>query len=260
MATLGELSRLIRSKNAGPFSLTFDVMFEDDATYRRVVDAKVLTKASFGALYGVPEEDMRAQLRTGVSVSVEASVLDRRRRARPGRLPPPRPGAKTCSTPARFSWSSLPTSSNRQARRSASSIVTRSSIRSPARGDLARVLWFCEAGERICDASEGVSRSALTHAALSQNRRQSAISILKKLQQEAHEAHAHCYGLRVGTHLATASLRAGDRAGALFALRKVLNVGVEAGLYQTIRRQVIEAAKMLAIERSRTPLNSSADC
>jgi LuxR family transcriptional regulator, maltose regulon positive regulatory protein len=97
--------------------------------------------------------------------------------------------------------------------------------------------------------------SALAHAALSQNRRQSAISILKKLQQEAHEAHAHYYGLRVGTHLATASLRAGDRAGALVALRKVLNVGVEAGLYQ-----VIEAAKILAIERSRVPLNSSADC
>jgi Domain of unknown function (DUF4387) len=94
MATLGELSRLIRSKNAGPFSLTFDVMFEDDATYRRVVDAKVLTKASFGALYGVPEEDMRAQLRTGVSVSVEASVLDRRRRARPSPLLPQGQGQK----------------------------------------------------------------------------------------------------------------------------------------------------------------------
>lgn len=27
MATLGELARLIRSKNAGPFELTFDIMF-----------------------------------------------------------------------------------------------------------------------------------------------------------------------------------------------------------------------------------------
>ena len=58
MATLGDLARLIRSKNAGPFSLTFDVMFEDDATYRRVIDAQVLTKKSFGALYNVPEEDI----------------------------------------------------------------------------------------------------------------------------------------------------------------------------------------------------------
>ncbi len=31
MAILGDLARLIRSKNAGPFMLTFDVMFEDEA-------------------------------------------------------------------------------------------------------------------------------------------------------------------------------------------------------------------------------------
>ena len=33
MTPLGELARLIRSKNAGPFELTFDIMFEDNATY-----------------------------------------------------------------------------------------------------------------------------------------------------------------------------------------------------------------------------------
>ena len=58
MATLGELARLIRSKNAGPFMLTFDVMFDDQETYRRVVDAKVLTKPVFAAIYKVPEEDI----------------------------------------------------------------------------------------------------------------------------------------------------------------------------------------------------------
>ncbi|MGQ0751527.1 MAG: DUF4387 family protein, partial [Betaproteobacteria bacterium] len=29
MTTLAELARLIRSKNAGPFELTFDIMFDD---------------------------------------------------------------------------------------------------------------------------------------------------------------------------------------------------------------------------------------
>jgi hypothetical protein len=56
MATLGELAKLIRSKNAGPFSLTFDVMFEEEATYRRVVASGVLTRARFAAIYRVPEE------------------------------------------------------------------------------------------------------------------------------------------------------------------------------------------------------------
>lgn len=54
MTTLGELSRLIRSKNAGPFMLIFDVMFDDEATYRRVIDAKVLTRPVFAAIYQVP--------------------------------------------------------------------------------------------------------------------------------------------------------------------------------------------------------------
>lgn len=58
MATLGELARLIRSKNAGPFMLTFDVMFDDEATYRRVLGSQVLTRAAFSAMYHVPERDV----------------------------------------------------------------------------------------------------------------------------------------------------------------------------------------------------------
>jgi LuxR family transcriptional regulator, maltose regulon positive regulatory protein len=89
------------------------------------------------------------------------------------------------------------------------------------------------------------SALARAHLALSQNRAQSAISILKKLQQEAHAAHAYYFALRVGAHLATACLRSGDRAGALVALRKVLNVGVEVGLYQTILYQGPEIGPLL---------------
>ncbi len=56
MATLGELAKLIRSKNAGPFHLTFDVMFDEEAVYRRVVDANVLTKEAFCRIYNLEEE------------------------------------------------------------------------------------------------------------------------------------------------------------------------------------------------------------
>ena len=58
MAKLGDLARLIRSKNAGPFTLTFDVMFETDETYRKVLASRVITKTSFAALYAVSEEDV----------------------------------------------------------------------------------------------------------------------------------------------------------------------------------------------------------
>ena len=56
--TLGELAKLIRSKNAGPFTLTFDVMFDTEEVYRRVLRSNVLTKAVFAELYRVPEEDI----------------------------------------------------------------------------------------------------------------------------------------------------------------------------------------------------------
>ena len=59
MATLGELAKLIRSKNAGAFNLTFDVMFEDEKTYRRVLASNVLTRQSFAKLYKVSENEVK---------------------------------------------------------------------------------------------------------------------------------------------------------------------------------------------------------
>ena len=52
---LGKLARLIRSKNAGPFWVTFDIMFANDADFERVVSAKVLTKHWIARTYQVPE-------------------------------------------------------------------------------------------------------------------------------------------------------------------------------------------------------------
>jgi hypothetical protein len=56
MPTLGEMARLIRSKNAGPFNLTFDIMFDEEKEYRRVIGSGAVTKEVFGKIYGVPEE------------------------------------------------------------------------------------------------------------------------------------------------------------------------------------------------------------
>jgi Domain of unknown function (DUF4387) len=57
--TLGEIAKLIRSKNAGPFELTFDILFEDLDTYNRVVEAKVITPETVGRIYSVKPEDVR---------------------------------------------------------------------------------------------------------------------------------------------------------------------------------------------------------
>jgi ATP/maltotriose-dependent transcriptional regulator MalT len=100
---------------------------------------------------------------------------------------------------------------------------------------------------------------ARAHVALSQDRPQSAISILEKLQHEADDAHNYYFGLRVGTHLATAFLRAGDRADALRVFRKVLSAGAKAGLYQTILDEGPEIGTLLSDVRKDPRAADSAD-
>src|SRR5579859_6811845 len=51
MATLGELAKLVRSKNAGPFWLTIDIMFDDAQAYRRARDAEIVSRAAIARLY-----------------------------------------------------------------------------------------------------------------------------------------------------------------------------------------------------------------
>jgi Domain of unknown function (DUF4387) len=48
---LASLATLIRSKNAGPFSLTFDIMFSDEESYRKVKRSGVLNAGMFAKLY-----------------------------------------------------------------------------------------------------------------------------------------------------------------------------------------------------------------
>jgi hypothetical protein len=56
--TVGDLAVLVRSKNAGPFWLTFDVMFEDEPTYRRVRDAGVINKAVVAGMFRRDPEEV----------------------------------------------------------------------------------------------------------------------------------------------------------------------------------------------------------
>jgi len=56
MAKLWQVTKLIRSKNAGPFELTFDVIFKDRETYEKVRDAGVISKEWFAKRYRLTPE------------------------------------------------------------------------------------------------------------------------------------------------------------------------------------------------------------
>ena len=59
MTTLFQLCSLIRSKNAGPFALTFDFMFSSKENYERAKRARPLRPELVARIYGVPAESIR---------------------------------------------------------------------------------------------------------------------------------------------------------------------------------------------------------
>lgn len=58
MPKLSELAFLIRSKNAGAFVLSFDIIFQDRDSYVRVRDSGKLTPELFSELFATPIEEV----------------------------------------------------------------------------------------------------------------------------------------------------------------------------------------------------------
>ena len=56
--TLRALAKVVRSKNSGPFEITFDVIFDNVAVYEKVKTSGALTMQSMCALYGVAADQV----------------------------------------------------------------------------------------------------------------------------------------------------------------------------------------------------------
>ena len=56
--TIADLAVLVRSKNAGPFWLTIDVMFDAAENYRRVRDSAVINRAAIAEMFRRNPEDI----------------------------------------------------------------------------------------------------------------------------------------------------------------------------------------------------------
>lgn len=55
---LAALASIIRSKNSGPFEVTFDVIFSKQSDYDRVKNSDILTRGSIALLYSLDEADV----------------------------------------------------------------------------------------------------------------------------------------------------------------------------------------------------------
>jgi hypothetical protein len=58
MARIRDIAKACKSKNAGPFELTIDVVFDDRELFERVRKTGVLCPALFARLYKVRPEDV----------------------------------------------------------------------------------------------------------------------------------------------------------------------------------------------------------
>jgi hypothetical protein len=58
MPRIRDLAQVCKSKNAGPFELTIDVVFDDPAMFEQVKCTNVLSPSLFARLYGVNAADV----------------------------------------------------------------------------------------------------------------------------------------------------------------------------------------------------------
>lgn len=58
MTQLAEMAEVLRSKNAGPLTLTIDVMFNSRDKYDQVVRSGIINKKTVSELYAVNENDI----------------------------------------------------------------------------------------------------------------------------------------------------------------------------------------------------------
>lgn len=68
-----DLAKVCRTKNAGPFYLTCDILFENMENYLRVKNSGVFTRELISKLYNVPAEKIRV-FQSDSAMAVKATM------------------------------------------------------------------------------------------------------------------------------------------------------------------------------------------
>ncbi len=78
MKTLYDVAKVVRSKNAGPFSITLDVLFDREEVYRRVKECQLISRPVIARLYQIPETSITELVyfdqAKGIKVTYDRSV------------------------------------------------------------------------------------------------------------------------------------------------------------------------------------------
>jgi len=57
---LYDVARILRSKNSGPFELTFDIIFEDKQAYKRVKESQLIQEETISQIYRVDQDRIKS--------------------------------------------------------------------------------------------------------------------------------------------------------------------------------------------------------
>lgn len=72
---LKEIAHVIRSKNAGPFELTLDVLLKDAEMFERLRKADIINKKVIAGLYRIPEEDVISIVYFPNASAIKATIV-----------------------------------------------------------------------------------------------------------------------------------------------------------------------------------------
>lgn len=73
MPELWEMTKLIRSKNAGPFELTFDIMFKDNGSFQKAVKSGFCSPEKIAREYGVQPDCVKVFFLENIS-AIKVSI------------------------------------------------------------------------------------------------------------------------------------------------------------------------------------------
>lgn len=79
-----DIAEIIRSKNAGPYELTFDIIFKTFEDYERVCAAHAINADLVCALYGIPPSDVIAIVEFAPAKAIKATIVRPRCSGDPG--------------------------------------------------------------------------------------------------------------------------------------------------------------------------------
>ena len=72
---LKDIANVIRSKNAGPFELTLDVLLKDAEMFEKLRKANVINKKVIAELYQIPEADVISIVYFPNAKAIKATII-----------------------------------------------------------------------------------------------------------------------------------------------------------------------------------------